>query len=82
MIETIEIANQLNYAAAPVIPIIAWVVSIGSGLGFVWWENTQTQNQNIQQQELIKQRGIIITMVVLFIMLFFVFKIGREIINK
>jgi uncharacterized membrane protein YdjX (TVP38/TMEM64 family) len=82
MIETIEIANQLNYAAFPVIPVIAWVISIGSGLGFVWWENTQNQNQNIQQQELIKQRGIIIAVVVMFIVLFFVFRIGREIIKK
>ena len=77
MIETIEIANQINYAAFPVIPVIAWVVSIGSGVGWVWWEN-----QNIQQQELIKQRGIIITLVVMFIVLFFVFRIGREIIRK
>ena len=82
MIETIEIANQLNYAAFPVIPVIAWVVSIGSGLGFVWWENSQNQTQNQQQQELIKQRGIIITLVVMFIVLFFVFRIGREIIRK
>ena len=82
MIETIEIANQLNYAAFPVIPVIAWVVSIGSGLGFVWWENSQNQTQNQQQQELIKQRGIIITLVVMFIVLFFVFRIGREINNK
>ena len=82
MIETIEIANQINYAAFPVIPVIAWIVSIGSGVGWVWWENSQNQTQNQQQQELIKQRGIIITLVVMFIVLFFVFRIGREIINK
>lgn len=82
MIETIEIANQVNYAAVQVIPLIAWIVSIGSGVGWVWWENSQNQNQNTQQQELIKQRGIIITMVVMFIVLFFVFRIGREIIRK
>ena len=28
MIETIEIANQVNYAAVQVIPLIAWIVSI------------------------------------------------------
>ena len=82
MIETIEIANQVNYAAVQVIPLIAWIVSIGSGVGWVWWENSQNQNQNTQQQELIKQRGIIITLVVMFIVLFFVFRIGREIIRK
>ena len=82
MIETIEIANQVNYAAVQVIPLIAWIESIGSGVGWVWWENSQNQNQNTQQQELIKQRGIIITMVVMFIVLFFVFRIGREIIRK
>ena len=58
------------------------MISIGSGVGWVWWENSQNQNQNTQQQELIKQRGIIITMVVMFIVLFFVFRIGREIIRK
>ena len=82
MIETIEIANQVNYAAVQVIPLIAWIVSIGSGVGWVSGENSQNQNQNTQQQELIKQRGIIITMVVMFIVLFFVFRIGREIIRK
>jgi hypothetical protein len=79
MIETIEIANQVNYAAVPVVPIIAWIVSIGSGVGWVWWESNQEPQINT---ELVKQRGIVIALVVMLIILFFVFRIGREIIKK
>jgi hypothetical protein len=79
MIETIEIVNQVNYAAVPVVPIIAWIVSIGSGVGWVWWESNQEPQINT---ELVKQRGIVIALVVMLIILFFVFRIGREIIKK
>jgi len=79
MIETIEIVNQVNYAAVPVVPIIAWIVSIGSGVGWIWWESNQEPQINT---ELVKQRGIVIALVVMLIILFFVFRIGREIIKK
>ena len=48
MIETIEIVNQVNYAAVPVVPIIAWIVSIGSGVGWIWWESNQEPQINTE----------------------------------